>query len=81
MQANESNSYGGKRNDSKRGRTSHAAYIRVVGRALTQGWYALETCETFSQLELVSRLVAARPLSNTWLGGTGHFEQSNRGHY
>ena len=61
MRASESGAHGGKRSEAKRGRTSHAAYTRVVGQALTRDWYALEACETLTQLDLVSRLVESRP--------------------
>ena len=61
MRTSESGAHGGKRNEAKRGRTSHAAYMRVVGQALTRDWYALEACETLTQLDLVSRLVETRP--------------------
>lgn len=61
MRANENGAHGDRRNEAKLGRTSHAAYMRVVGQALTRDWYALEACDTLTQLDLVSRLVETRP--------------------
>ena len=61
MRITQSGATSGKRNEARRGRTSHAAYIRVVGQALTRDWYALEACETLTQLDLVTRLVESRP--------------------
>ena len=61
MRIAQSGATSGKRNEARRGRTSHAAYIRVVGQALTRDWYALEACETLTQLDLVTRLVESRP--------------------
>ncbi len=47
--------------EARRGRISHATYVRTVGRALTRDWYALEGCEVLAQLELVGQLVARFP--------------------
>jgi len=47
--------------EGRRGRISHAAYVRTVGQALTRDWYALEGCEVLAQLELVGQLLATYP--------------------
>jgi hypothetical protein len=47
--------------EARRGRISHATYIRIIGQALTRDWYALEGCEVLAQLELVGQLMAAHP--------------------
>jgi len=45
----------------RRGRIAHATYARVVGRALTRDWFALESCEPLTQLEVVGHLVDMYP--------------------
>jgi hypothetical protein len=55
--------------DSRKGRISRTTYIHVVGHMLIRDWFALEHCETLTQLELVGHLVAAYPnryLSPGW---------------
>jgi hypothetical protein len=47
--------------ETRRGRISHATYVRTIGRMLTRDWYALEACEVLTGLDLVTRLVAAYP--------------------
>jgi hypothetical protein len=61
MRLASSDTSGSRRGDSRRGRTSHATYVRVVGQVLTRDWYALETCEALKQIDLVGRLVESRP--------------------
>jgi DNA-binding phage protein len=47
--------------ETRRGRISHAVYIRTVGQMLTRDWFALESCEILTQLEVIDHLVAANP--------------------
>jgi hypothetical protein len=61
MQLGESVSKGSKRADVRRGRISHATYVRIMGQALPKDWFALETCEVLAQLELVDHLIARYP--------------------
>jgi hypothetical protein len=61
MRQGDSVSRESKRADVRRGRISHATYVRVVGQALPRDWFALESCEILAQLELVERLVARHP--------------------
>lgn len=47
--------------ESRRGRISRAVYVRTVGQMLTRDWYALESCEVLTQLDIVAQLVAKYP--------------------
>src|SRR5579871_2901699 len=51
--------------DGRRGRISHEVYAATVGRMLTRDWFALDTCDVLTQLEVVTRLVEA--YSNRYL--------------
>jgi len=55
--------------DTRKGRISHATYMRVVGQVLINDWFALDKCETLTQIAVVQELVAAYPnrfLSPGW---------------
>ncbi len=47
--------------EARRGRISHATYVRTVGQVLTRDWFALEGCDVLAQLELVGQLLATYP--------------------
>ena len=47
--------------ETKRGRISHATYVRTVGHMLTRDWYALDQCEVLTQLEIIDQLVSTYP--------------------
>jgi hypothetical protein len=61
MQTTEAGDRESKRAVMRRGRIPHATYVRVVGQMLVRDWFALESCEMLTQLELVGRLVEAYP--------------------
>ncbi len=55
--------------DTRKGRISHATYVRVVGQMLICDWFALDKCETLTQIAVVQELVTAYPnrfLSPGW---------------
>jgi hypothetical protein len=55
--------------ETRRGRISHATYVRTVGQMLTRDWFALDRGDVLTQLEIVGQLVAAYPnrfLSPGW---------------
>lgn len=47
--------------ETKRGRISHATYVRTVGHMLTRDWYTRDQCEVLTQLDIVGQLVSAYP--------------------
>lgn len=47
--------------DRRRGRISVAEYESVVGRMLTRDWFALDECDTLTQLSLIESLVTTHP--------------------
>jgi hypothetical protein len=48
-------------NERRRGRIPIAEYEAVVGRMLTRDWFALDECDTLTQLDLIESLVTIHP--------------------
>ncbi len=48
-------------NERRRGRIPVAEYEAVVGRMLTRDWFALDECDTLTQLDLIESLVTTHP--------------------